>query len=95
MDGGTDLFIMTEDGATGLEESRFGIVGYTPAGERIIGLDSGVAIHGAITISLIKIFIQIGDTGTIQDIGINRSIDNLHIPVMERFTRRVIRVRAL
>lgn len=95
MDAGTDLSIMTEAGPIGLEEFRFGIAGYTPAGERITGLDSGVVIHGTIIISLITIFIQIGDNGIIPGIGINRSIENLHITMMERFTRRVIRVRVL
>jgi hypothetical protein len=53
-DAGTDLFVMTEVGASG-REFRFGTAGYTMVGGKTIGFILGEAIHGTIIISLMLI----------------------------------------
>ena len=91
MDAGTDLFAMTEVGAS-MEEFRVGTAGYTLAGERTIDSIFGEAIHGTIIIYIMLTFIETGGPGIIPAIGINRKIDNLHITMMERSTLQVIRI---
>jgi hypothetical protein len=81
MVAGIGLSIMTEVGVS-MQEFQFGIMGYPVVGEMIIETIFGEVIHGTIMIYTIVIFKRTGGPGIIPTIGIDRSIENLHITTM-------------
>ena len=82
MDVGIGLSIMIQAGVS-IEEFHPGTAEYLMIGERITETMFGEVIHGTITRYTIVIFKGTGGPGMRPAIGIDRSIENLHTPMME------------